>query len=535
MPTLQELAALQANNPDNPFLQPHVNTPEEDAAFYNNPPVVGNIVPGSPGPTVQTPQQDQAFYNNPPAVGNNLNVTPPMTQVKEKARSSGASGNWTPRLALPAGAGGGTPTLSPEEQRLKEDTASRGKLSETLNQEQQINEKNKYLMQVGEDAAQKIQQGSEMQRQAEEANVRMLERNMQQHAEERTRQLEQEAADVRASKVDPTHWYKEKGTAGSILAAISMAAGAFAAAMPHTGTSQNFAMDIINKAVDRDIKGQEGDIENKYKMLNFHGAENDRQFVKDQFFLSQKRSSMITEYDHAQALVSQARNNTNNQVAINSLGKLDTEIQQKKIELTMEDSKQKMDVSNILRARAAAAANADPYSARNLEKDWHEYVTKTTQAGKPTMDKKTWLETRVSGGSSDMQSQEDKDFAKGAADIKAQGEEAAKTGVIDLMLSRGLGTWAPGSQQNMDKARQYNDSMLPLATRLLGDRIAPEAIEKQIGAFQLSPWMSAEQANARVEAFQRFINTGRNVQLGAKKGAAQDTPGSVPGATPVGE
>lgn len=66
------------------------------------------------------------------------------------------------------------------------------------------------------------------------------------------------AMKFQASKqVDPQALFKERGTLATIGLAIAQGLGAYAAAM--TGT-RNFAMDLVNQAIDRDIARQEADI-----------------------------------------------------------------------------------------------------------------------------------------------------------------------------------------------------------------------------------------------------------------------------------
>jgi len=59
----------------------------------------------------------------------------------------------------------------------------------------------------------------------------------------------------KAGEVDPNRYWHDKSNANKVLSAIAVALGAFGSTLTHT---QNGAMDVINDAVDQDIKAQIG-------------------------------------------------------------------------------------------------------------------------------------------------------------------------------------------------------------------------------------------------------------------------------------
>jgi hypothetical protein len=73
-------------------------------------------------------------------------------------------------------------------------------------------------------------------------------------------QIDELSAEIRDFQVDPDRLWKQKGTAAEIGAAIAQALGAFGAGL--TG-GPNYAMQIIQTAIDRDIQAQRDDIANK--------------------------------------------------------------------------------------------------------------------------------------------------------------------------------------------------------------------------------------------------------------------------------
>jgi hypothetical protein len=106
-------------------------------------------------------------------------------------------------------------------------------------------------------------------KQREESGVQMqqLESKRLVAEADRTKALAETEAEVRAAaeeakamRVDPNKFYHDRGTLGTILAALSVGAGAYASAM--TG-GRNYALDIIENAIARDIDAQKSAIEGK--------------------------------------------------------------------------------------------------------------------------------------------------------------------------------------------------------------------------------------------------------------------------------
>lgn len=68
-----------------------------------------------------------------------------------------------------------------------------------------------------------------------------------------------------AAKIDPERYWKEKGTAGSIASAVGIALGALGSAMART---PNFALQMVDNAIARDIAAQEKDLDQKWKKVD---------------------------------------------------------------------------------------------------------------------------------------------------------------------------------------------------------------------------------------------------------------------------
>ena len=200
-----------------------------------------------------------------------------------------------------------------------------------------------------------------------------------------------EAQELRNEKPDPQHWFKERGTAGSILAAIAMGAGAFGAAITH---SPNFAMDIINKSIDRDIDAQTADLDNKWKALNFKGSEDDKKFVKEQWMINQKNNARLVAWDHATALIDQTWINAGAQakaVGYQAM-KTEAELHVNAIKQGMIDQRHLVLVKEA--AAKAAAGAADPFSAQNTTKAYMTYRSKAEAANLEHPDKPVAIMSR---------------------------------------------------------------------------------------------------------------------------------------------
>lgn len=80
---------------------------------------------------------------------------------------------------------------------------------------------------------------------------------------ERSEQLMKEVYD---GKIDPNQYWENKGTAGKVSAAIGIALAGIGGGM--SGQGGNVALDVINKAIDRDVDSQKANLQNKSSLLS---------------------------------------------------------------------------------------------------------------------------------------------------------------------------------------------------------------------------------------------------------------------------
>lgn len=434
--------------------------------------------------------------------------------------------------------------LSPERENLLAHTNSNDRVIDSLNADANTAKTQQEQLQLGLDTAAKEKTIREANFGLDKMSLDLARYQSDQDSKERSRVQDQTYQEQRQKKVDPQHWFKERGTVGTILAAISVGAGAFAAGMPHNGSKQNFALDIIDKAIGRDIDAQKDNIEEGWKSLNYQGHENEKAYTRNQFALQQKTDLMYKDYDHAGAMIADTIASSKDQAAITGLTGVYESIMRKKEDL-VKDTADRMYQTRVFE-RNQAAAGGSPLSAANLEKEFGKYVqgALTTQAANPKapgpLSREDWFKARIHGGSAGgagggKEAPEEVSFNKGVAGVKAAGELASKTTSGDWFLSHLPSIIAPDSNMAQDNSDKYNEGMLSASLRLLGDRVPPESIKEQTKAFQIHPGMADAVKKNRIEGYANFLRTNRAIGLGAKKGGTETTPDVVEGATPVGE
>ena len=172
------------------------------------------------------------------------------------------------------------------------------------------------------DDMEKQREAEDLKKQADNDNAM---KNAQMDWNIRKINLDREAQEVRDTKIDPQKWFKDRGVAGSMLAAISVGLGQFAAGVPHNGNNTNAAMDIVNKSIEREVNAQKDNIENQWKSVQFHGTQDERQFAKDQFVLNKMNETRITAWNHWGNMVDTARQGVSDQMKKVDFANLRTE------------------------------------------------------------------------------------------------------------------------------------------------------------------------------------------------------------------
>lgn len=92
--------------------------------------------------------------------------------------------------------------------------------------------------------------------------------------------LQKQADEARALKVDPYHWHKSIGRGGRVAAAFAALTGGFAAGK----SNPNSALNMLDAAIERDISAQEANIRNNIQALQLQRGlvGDERQAVQDE-------------------------------------------------------------------------------------------------------------------------------------------------------------------------------------------------------------------------------------------------------------
>jgi hypothetical protein len=345
----------------------------------------GGTYPFTPDKAAQlNPGATPTIYssNNP----NSPNYVPPIPPPGH-SQSVGVPGA-TPVSAAPPGLpiapptmGGGAPAGPSIEKQGQLDTqGSMDRQAGLLQGQQQTMSEQQAALRVGQLQSDNALQKANIDYLASGHELEKIHRDNIYGQRQRDRELDQQAAELRATDVDPQHWFKQKGTAGSILAAISMAGGAFAAAMPHSGSNKNQAADIINGAIERDIASQKENIQKKATLLKFQGDQNERKFVQDNYIENHMRETQRQEYGHALTMIDQIQKSTSNQIASKQFDILKNDIGLKMEDLTQKGIQQRVAVDVADRNKAITAQNANPLNSTNMTKSYMKYVEENEKA-----------------------------------------------------------------------------------------------------------------------------------------------------------
>jgi hypothetical protein len=257
------------------------------------------------------------------------------------------------------------PQLSPLRENLAEHEKTSAGNVEALSGEQRANLDARQKIQDTVGAIGDVQAKQQKDDAAFEAEGKGIEAQVNAETDQRHAGILDHAAKVRQMHVDPAKWYKDKGTAGTIAAALAQAAGAFAAGMPH-GTGKNTAMDIIQGAIDKDVDAQKGDIDNQWKAHEDMVADDQREYAKGMHKVAQQGQRRIVAYDHAQAQIGQLRAGMTDQAGIAALDHTNGELERTK---NLEKDKQAdlgLSVAQKEAAQQAAAANGANIEEKKL-------------------------------------------------------------------------------------------------------------------------------------------------------------------------
>lgn len=378
-----------------------------------------------------------------------------------------------------------------------------------LNEQYNSVQRQQELMTAGMEKADELSKKREIDDTLAASQLRSSQRKAIADANERAIVREREAANIRAEEENPPNWFKEKGTAGSILAAIAMAGGAFAAAMPHSGNNQNQALGIINQAIERNTAAHDKKIQGMWKQLNLRGDEDTKKYAQDQFVLNQQREQRITDYHHASALIDAQMARTNNQSAIEGMQGLKTGIAAQIAALNKDGADQRLQVDLYQQKLNAAAAASNPFSDQKMIQGYHDYATKRELEGGAVKPFAEWAASVRGGGG----------IASGNATTGAKGDNAVNLDKgfeeLDKIASKGFANEGlgnklkdavtPGGTTEGDTVRQTVDMMAGMI-KSNESRVDLDTAKKIVQeSYGPKSGLSEAQNKQRLDAFKTYI------------------------------
>lgn len=198
---------------------------------------------------------------------------------------------------------------------------------------------------------------------------------------------EQQFKDIRAQmdqakqmQVDPQKWWKDRGAGRSVLAAISMGLGAAGSVMSgmHGKAVPNFAMDIIQKAIEQNVDAQTKNIENKWKAIAAQSNAADKEFVMRQGIIAEKTKLIAQGWINVQHQLDAIDAGSTNAVAQGKAKEMKADAEEKLQETEDVYAKHMYDVRVQLRAQKAGA----PSPLALYQKYYDKAATERVEAGK---------------------------------------------------------------------------------------------------------------------------------------------------------
>lgn len=378
----------------------------------------------------------------------------------------------------------------------------------------------------------------------------MAQESMQQRMTEQEKTLN----GLLAKKEDPGAFYKKIGTGGSILAAISIGLGALGAGMPHTTNHTNYALDIINKAVENDIASQRANLDNEWKVYSAKSGLSKDKFAMDNWKIEQMSKERETQWKVVKQQTLNAMAATDSETAKAEGAKLVAQTDQRINEIQKTAFDHRMTTAGKIAAQgAAAAAKAqgvrDWISNRVVERQ-KEFNESPAQAFAHAQEEANLKYKGVAPTSTDVSQTRaekisaDKSGGKGKEDrgvalndaiksITASYDNAVKTnpGILQTNVTANLqripevgaaGQAITGDEKTGSNARlqvngreQFNSELFTTAHKFLSIR-APDAIKEEIQPFQITQYDNAATIHQKRDNFAIWLRDQAAIEEGKK-------------------
>jgi hypothetical protein len=178
--------------------------------------------------------------------------------------------------------------------------------------------------------------------------------------------------------IDPDHYWHEKGTGARIGSAIAVALGAFGAAMPHSGAGgRNYAQEIVNSAIENDIKAQQMNLDKKWKEATLgHDIANNK-LARSQWESDQLDKAMLHANEKGRLEVAGAAAQYQGAEQQAKLGEIDAGLTAKNEQIVQQMAQRRFQALQ----QAAAGAGGDAQLRAGIKKAADEYFSERVKNG----------------------------------------------------------------------------------------------------------------------------------------------------------
>lgn len=220
--------------------------------------------------------------------------------------------------------------------------------------------------------------------------------------EERDKKIQAEIDAVK--DIDPRHWFKEAGVGGSILAALSMGLGALGSGLSgiHGSATPNYAMQIIDNAINRDMQAQKDNLETQWNKIAKEQGLSNNKYARDQWIVEQQSQDAEKKYNLVLNQLDSLAHQSKSEVVVKNAEILNAQIEQRLIAIQQKTQDRMYAVAQEDERKAAAAAANSPaaINARKYneaDKAYGEYFKTVTAKGETPQSRSAWIEQYLGG------------------------------------------------------------------------------------------------------------------------------------------
>lgn len=218
--------------------------------------------------------------------------------------------------------------------------------------------------------------------------------------EERDKKIQAEIDAVK--DIDPKHWWKEAGVGGSIIAALSMGLGALGSGLSgiHGSATPNYAMQIIDNAINRDMQAQKDNLETQWNKIAKEQGLSNNKYARDQWIVEQQSQDAEKKYNLVLNQLDSLAHQSKSEVVVKNAEILNAQIEQRLIAIQQKTQDRMYAVAQEDERKAAAAAANSPAAIANRKyndasKAYDQYFDAKKAKGEVPQDRDSWMAERL--------------------------------------------------------------------------------------------------------------------------------------------